>query len=274
MARKAKRLDDRLIEEGLCATLREAQAMIMTGKIFVDGNLVTKPGAMVHNDSSVTSKATLSRFATRGGYKLEKALKAFSVSVADRVALDAGAAGGGFTDCLLQHGAKRVYAVDVGFGQMKGRLAADPRVINLERMNISDLSPAILDMPMDLCTMDLSYLTLVQAVPIVRGLFTKPHEIICLIKPLYEGLSPESKADPIALHGVLVKLFQDLAVSGNGPSDVTSSRILGTRESVEFLCVIRADSPPGGPDLLADKAIAELRANPPVSFEEAVEQRS
>lgn len=265
--RKQKgRLDELLLSLGYFDDLKQAQAGVMAGKVVVDGALCTKPGTQVRHDARVAVRGVHLRYASRGGYKLEKALAVFPVSVKDKVVLDAGAASGGFTDCLLQHGAKLVYAVDVGYGQLKGRLAADPRVVNWERTNISDVEVEDLNPPVELCVADLSYLSLLKAVPILKSLLKGPYELICLVKPLFEGLAQEQKAEPAAIREVLVKLFQELRRQGVAVLDVTVSPILGSRESVEFLILLRNEERELDAEALVDKALRSFEAEPPAAI--------
>src|SRR5712691_4795070 len=135
-----------LAERGIFDSEDEARRWVMAGQVLVDGQCIDKPGMLVPCDVALRVRGR-SRYASRGGYKLEVALDHFAVAVAGRVALDSGASAGGFTDCLLQQGATLVYAVEVGYGQLMGRLRADPRVRNLERTNLSDLNPITLDPP-------------------------------------------------------------------------------------------------------------------------------
>lgn len=266
--KQKSRLDELLLHLGYFDELKEAQAQIMLGHVSVGGVVCTKPGMQVKANAQVAVRGLQLRYASRGGYKLEKALAVFPVTAEGKVVLDAGAASGGFTDCLLQHGARLVYAVDVGYGQLRGRLAADPRVVNRERTNISDVRLEDLDPPIDLCVADLSYLSLVKAVPILRALFRGPYEIICLVKPLFEGLAQDQKAEPEAIRKVLVRLFQSLQEQGAMVLDVTSSPILGSRESVEFLILLRqeeGDTPDANE--LADKAIRLLETEPPEAID-------
>jgi 23S rRNA (cytidine1920-2'-O)/16S rRNA (cytidine1409-2'-O)-methyltransferase len=257
------RLDEQLVEQGICHSLKEAQAATMAGRVVVNGVRAWKPGLPVRQDATVAVWKSPLRFASRGGYKLEKALRDFGVSVTNRVVLDAGAASGGFTDCLLQHGASMVYAVDVGFGQMKSSLAQDPRVVNWERVNISDLTLGRFEAPLDLCVVDLSYLSLARAVPILRSLFCQPYEMICLIKPLFEGLNSDEKTNLERIQGVLEHLFETLHDQGHQVADVTTSPILGTRESIEFLILVHPAGPLNSPSTLAKRAIEHAIKDPP-----------
>lgn len=205
-----------LVERGLFENLDEARRWIMTGKVLVNDRRLDKPGMPVPHDATVHILGR-SRYASRAGNKLETALEFFAVEVAGCVALDCGASTGGFTDCLLQHGAAQVYAVEVGYGQLIGRLRADPRVINLERTNLSDLNSTMLHPPPTLITLDLSYLSLTKALPVAKALLDPEGQILALVKPLFEVASSASRRtgridDP----ALLVAALQQVIAAGTG----------------------------------------------------------
>src|SRR6266566_2994417 len=200
-----------LAERGIFDSEDEARRWVMSGKVLANGQRIDKPGMLVPGDAVLNVQGRR-RYASRGGYKLEAALAHFHVAAAGRAALDSGASTGGFTDCLLQHGAALVYAVEVGYGQLVGRLRADPRVRNLEHTNLSDLAPAVLDPPPTLITLDLSYLSLTKALPVATTLLASEGQVLTLVKPLFEVESSEARRsghvdDPAliveALHQVL-----------------------------------------------------------------------
>ncbi|HWL86841.1 MAG TPA: TlyA family RNA methyltransferase, partial [Polyangiaceae bacterium] len=235
---------------------RMAQAQIMAGQVLVGGVVCTKGGTHVRGDADIRLRGAEGKYASRGGFKLEAALKRFPLSAAGRIALDAGASTGGFTDCLLQHGAARVYAVDVGYGQLRGRLAADGRVVAMEKTNIADLRADTFDPPIDLCVFDLSYLSATKAAPSLESLFLGEVEMIGLIKPLYEGVAQEDMVRPDALREALVRVVTTLPSFGLSVTGVILSPIHGGRGSIEFLAHIREGS---AIDItLCDAAIAEL----------------
>lgn len=254
-----RRLDDLIVARGLAQDLREARGLIMAGKVVVAGAVCNKAGTPTKEDAEIHVRGRREKYVSRGGYKLEAALERFAVDVTGLSVLDAGASTGGFTDCLLQHGAARVYAVDVGFGQLRGKLANDPRVVNMEKTNIGDLRPAQLD-PLDLAVGDLSNLTLEKAVPTVAALFAGPPELVFLVKPLFEGVAPEAMADPEELGAGLVRLAERLGEQGFGIVDLAASPIRGSRSSVEFLARIRAEASADLTPLIAS-AVAAI---PPV----------
>jgi 23S rRNA (cytidine1920-2'-O)/16S rRNA (cytidine1409-2'-O)-methyltransferase len=201
-----------LVERGYFASLDEAQRWITAGKILVNEHRLDKPGMLV--PQSVTIRILgKSRYASRAGYKLEAALEHFAVDVVGRITLDCGASTGGFTDCLLQHGAALVYAVDVGHGQLIGRLRIDPRVRNLERTNLSGLTSAMLTPLPTLITLDLSYLSLTKALPVATALLAPDGQILALVKPLFEVESSQARRtghidDPILLVTALQRVIQ------------------------------------------------------------------
>jgi 23S rRNA (cytidine1920-2'-O)/16S rRNA (cytidine1409-2'-O)-methyltransferase len=218
------------VERGLAADRRAAEALALSGRVVVDGVRLDKPGTPVSPTAAAYVRGR-GRYASRGGEKLAAALDAFGIAVRGRVALDAGAATGGFTDCLLQRGAARVFAVDVGFGQLVGRLRADPRVVVLERTNIAELTSAHLGgLRPDLCTLDLSYLSLRQAWGYVLPLLAAPADLLCLVKPLFETERTELRRsgrieDPAVYREVLVALGEAARAQGLARRGVAASPV-------------------------------------------------
>jgi 23S rRNA (cytidine1920-2'-O)/16S rRNA (cytidine1409-2'-O)-methyltransferase len=269
VAKRRTRLDDWLVEQGYFADLRTARGWIMVGKVVVDGKTITAVGLMVGEAAQVHLRGQVLKYASRGGYKLATALERFGVEAAGKVALDAGASTGGFTDCLLQAGAARVYAVDVGHGQFRASLAADQRVRAMERTNISDVRIADLDPPIQMAVADLSYLTLSVALGEIRALFLDPgaFEIIALIKPLYEGLRQEDVTNLAAIEPVLRSLFKRLSAQDIHIQAACVSPLLGGRGAIEFLGRFRSE--PGlTPEAAAQAAIADAGTTPPVPLAE------
>lgn len=204
-----------LVERGFFEQIDEARRWIMAGKVLVNDQLLDKPGMPVPRGAQVRVRGR-TRYASRGGYKLEAALAHFAIKVAGRVALDCGACTGGFTDCLLQHGAALVYAVEVGHGQLIERLRADTRVRNMERTNLSDLTSAMLDPTPTLITLDLSYLSLTRALPIVAPLLAPEGDILALVKPLFEVESSEARrSGHIKEPTLLVEALQRVLEAGS-----------------------------------------------------------
>jgi 23S rRNA (cytidine1920-2'-O)/16S rRNA (cytidine1409-2'-O)-methyltransferase len=237
------RLDLLMVEKGLVASRQRAQAMIMAGNVLVNSQLVEKSGHLVSEGSEITLKGEVLPYVSRGGLKLEKALESFEVSVQGLICLDVGASTGGFTDCLLQHGAARVYAVDVGYGQLAWQLRQDSRVIPIERMNIRNMPLNMLPEPVDLVTIDVSFISLKIVVPAVMKFIRKPARIIALIKPQFEvGKGKVGKGgvvrDPLQHESVIDELNRFFKDSGWACLPVVPSPILGPRGNREFLILL------------------------------------
>jgi 23S rRNA (cytidine1920-2'-O)/16S rRNA (cytidine1409-2'-O)-methyltransferase len=234
------RLDLLLIERGLVQSRERAQALILAGEVWVDGKKISKAGTQVPVDAAIEITGRDSPYVSRGGVKLEAALRAFNIDVSGLACLDVGASTGGFTDCLLKHGAKHVTAVDVGYGQFDWTLRSDPRVEVIERTNIRHLDAAALPYPVDLAVIDVSFISLKIVVPVVSRLIRQPGQIICLVKPQFEvgkGLVGKGGVvrDP-ALHQAVI---QDLTAAFEGFKlrilGVIPSPILGPKGNREFL---------------------------------------
>lgn len=246
--RRAKaRLDVLLVEQGLAESRERARALILAGRVQVEGRRADKPGTPVAADARVEVEAPLP-FVSRGGVKLRAALEAFGVRPAGRVALDVGASTGGFTDCLLQAGAARVYAVDVGFGQLDRRLRNDPRVVPLERTNIRHLTRDALTPAPDLGTIDASFISLTLILPVVAGLLDPPGEVVALVKPQFEaGRKAVGKGgvvrDPAVHRRVLDVTVAAMQAAGFGVQAVLRSPLRGPKGNVEFLMWGRQGQP-------------------------------
>jgi 23S rRNA (cytidine1920-2'-O)/16S rRNA (cytidine1409-2'-O)-methyltransferase len=236
------RLDELLVARGLLPDLPTARSFVLARKVKVDDRYVTTPGTRLRDAAELSIVGETARYASRGGMKLEAALERFEVDVVDACALDAGASTGGFTDCLLQRGASRVFAVDAGFGQLRGRLAADPRVVSLERTNIADLERERFEPPLGLAVLDLSYLSLTVALPIVSALFVTPARIVCLLKPLFEGLRPEDARRIERMGEPLARVRQAARDTGLEVANAMASPILGSHGTLEFLLDLRAEA--------------------------------
>jgi 23S rRNA (cytidine1920-2'-O)/16S rRNA (cytidine1409-2'-O)-methyltransferase len=183
-----ERLDKLVVDLGLCASRAQAQALIMDGKVRVNGEPVTKPGTLFTPEKAQIEVAGLQPYVSRGGLKLEKALDSFQIQPKDRTCMDVGAATGGFTDCLLQRGARKVIAVDVGHGQLDWKLRTDERVQVLEKTNIRDLKPEQFESLPTLGVVDTSFISLKKVLPPLAELLTTDAEIIALLKPQFEYL--------------------------------------------------------------------------------------
>jgi 23S rRNA (cytidine1920-2'-O)/16S rRNA (cytidine1409-2'-O)-methyltransferase len=229
-------VDDLLVARGLAASRDEAARMVMAGEVSIVGRRIDKPGERVANDVELKVRQS-GRHVSRGGGKLEAALDALGVSVAGRVALDAGCSTGGFTDCLLQRGAIKVYAVDVGYGQLAWSLRTDPRVVVYERTNVRSLDPEGLVPPPDLVVADLSFTSLVGVLPALLRLGAEAAELLVLVKPQFElarqqapgGVVVDAELRREAVDRVAAAAVElGLAVRGRAESSVPGAR--GNRE--------------------------------------------
>ena len=233
-------LIDRLLAEGWFDTADEAQPWIIAGKILVDNQRASSGKIKIRADSDIRIKEYYKKkYVNKGGIKLQKALAEFGVDARNRIALDCGAAAGGFTDCLLQHGAKLVYAVDAGHGELAAKLINNEKVRNLERTNISDESLTRLSPKPDLITLDLSYLSLRKAVPVCGGIIAPQGEIVALIKPIVEtGENELKRSGDInrreAIADVLTGLCAFFPSCGFTPAGLTYSPIRGNGGALEY----------------------------------------
>jgi len=238
------RLDKALVEKGLCKSRERARALIMEGKVLVNGHPVTKPGSFVKEEDSIELKAEDIPYVSRGGLKLEGALKQFNISVAGKTCMDIGASTGGFTDCLLKHGAKRVYAVDVGYGQLDWSLRNDPRVVVIERTNIRHMERDRVPEEVDIITIDVSFISLTKVIPKALEFLKADGEIIALVKPQFE-LTPQEveKGGVIKTESKRLKAInkiKDYAESiGLLVLGITESPIKGSRGNVEYFIYLK-----------------------------------
>ncbi len=251
-------LIQKLLENGLFTSRRDAEAYLMAGDIQVDGVRVTRN---VRVPDSAVITVVSAPYSGKGGLKLEHAIAAFGIDVSGRVCVDAGASTGGFTDCLLQHGAGMVYAVDVGFGQLTGALRQDARVKNLERTNISDPVLLELDPVPTLGTVDVSYLSLKKAVPYFREIMRHRGELICLVKPLFEIDDPEARRSGIVPDEAYRPVLQDLVGFFSCPgircAGITHSPVTGNRNTREFFMHLILDDDLNEEPLCLDDQILE-----------------
>lgn len=234
------RLDKLLLEKGLASSRERAQALIMEGKVVVNSMPATKAGSMFGPDINIELKGADMPYVSRGGLKLEAALNHFGVALEGKIALDAGASTGGFTDCMLQRGAEKVYCVDVGYGQLAWKLRQDPRVVLIERTNIRYIENDKLPEPIDIAVIDVSFISLTLVVPKTLEFLKDSGEIIALIKPQFEvgkgevdkggivrdELKRQSAVEKIRMH------FESLGLQNIG---IIQSPILGQKGNAEYL---------------------------------------
>lgn len=236
---KRERLDLLLVQRELVTSREEGRRRILAAEVLVNERPLTKAGALVDQTAAIRLK-TVSPYVSRGGFKLEKALRQFQIDVKDKVALDVGASTGGFTHCLILHGARRVYSVDCGYGQLDWKLRNDPRVLVLERTNIRYLEASNLPSRADLATIDVSFISLRLVLPKVKSLLRRSGEIIALIKPQFEvGRGKVGKGGVVRSGVEHVRVIDEIKLAavalGFAIQDVTESPLLGPKGNKEFL---------------------------------------
>ena len=237
---KKIRLDQLVFDKGLAESRERAKAYIMAGSVYVNGQKETKPGTSVAEDAAVEMRGETLPYVSRGGWKLEKALRDFGVDVTGLVCSDSGASTGGFTDCLLQQGASKVFAIDVGYGQLAWKIRNDPRVVVMERTNIRYVTLEDLGEPLDLSVIDVSFISLGLVLPVVKTLLKPTGQVLCLIKPQFEaGKDKVGKKgvvrDP-AVHEEVLQNFISLAKSLDFTiRNLTFSPVKGPEGNIEFL---------------------------------------
>jgi 23S rRNA (cytidine1920-2'-O)/16S rRNA (cytidine1409-2'-O)-methyltransferase len=238
------RLDQLVVERGLAPSRERARAMILAGHVLVAGKPVTKAGTAVDAESAVELLAPDHPYVGRGGVKLAHALDTFAIAVSGRECLDIGASTGGFTDVLLQRGAARVVALDVGHGQIDWTLRNDPRVVVIEGFNARHLTPADLPSPVDLVVIDVSFISLRQIFPVLPPLLRPAADLVALVKPQFEAGRAEVRKGIIHDTAVHERVVQEVSAAaaaiGLKPAGSTPSPITGQKGNVEFLLYLRA----------------------------------
>jgi 23S rRNA (cytidine1920-2'-O)/16S rRNA (cytidine1409-2'-O)-methyltransferase len=237
------RLDQLVLDKGLAPSRERAKAVVLAGLVSVDGKVVTKAGTLVDSGADVTLEAPDHPYVGRGGLKLAHALDTFGIAVEGREALDIGASTGGFTDVLLQRGAARVVALDVGHGQLDWRLRNDPRVVVIEHFNARHLTLADLPGPMDVVVIDVSFISLRQILPAVATVLRDGADVVALVKPQFEAGRDEVRKgiirDPAVHDRVLAEVTAAGAEVGLTRVGSTPSPITGQKGNVEFLLLLR-----------------------------------
>ncbi len=235
-----KRLDVLLVEKGLIESRQKAQALIMAGQVYVKGQKVDKAGAPTDPEAPLEVRGEGLRYVSRGGLKLEKAMALWPISLENAVCGDIGASTGGFTDCMLQNGASKVYAVDVGYGQLAWKLRSDPRVVCLERTNARYITGEQIPDPLDFASVDVSFISLNLILPALRGVMKPSAQAVCLIKPQFEaGREKVGKKGVVRdreVHLEVLEHFLDHAkAAGFGVLGLTFSPIRGPEGNIEYL---------------------------------------
>ena len=238
-----ERVDKLLVERGLVDTRERAQRLVMAGLVTSGDVVIDKPGTRVDRELPLAVKGDEHPFVSRGGAKLDATLAALGLEVTDAVALDVGASTGGFTDCLLQRGARRVYAVDVGYGQLAWKLRGDPRVVSMERTNVRALTAERFPEPLDIATVDASFISLRLVLPVVAAVLGPGRRVVALVKPQFEvGKGRVGKGGVVRaaeLHAEVLADLQNFATaSGLRVDAVLTSPLLGPAGNREFFLVL------------------------------------
>ena len=244
-----KRLDILVYEKGLAESREKAKALIMAGIIYADNQKADKPGTVYPEDVKLELRGNKLRYVSRGGLKLEKAVNSFSLDLKDKITMDIGASTGGFTDCMLQNGAKKVYSVDVGYGQLDWKLRNDERVVNLERTNIRYITPEIVPDKLDFFSVDVCFISLVLVLPAVRPFLKDKAQAVCLIKPQFEaGKGKVGKNGVVRdkqIHiEVIQKIYDFCLNNGFSVLDMDYSPIKGPEGNIEYLLYIEKSDEP------------------------------
>ena len=240
-AMKKIRLAQLVFARGFSESRERAKTTVMSGLVFVNGQRADKPGMQVSPDAQIEVRGEALPFVSRGGYKLDKALKVFSIDPKGKICIDCGASTGGFTDVLLQHGAARVYAVDVGYGQLAWKLRTDERVVNLERTNLRYVTSEQIPELLDLAVMDVSFISVRLVLPAVKAILKEGADIVCLIKPQFEaGREEVGKKGVVrdeAVHREVVQGILDFAPTiGLSVRGLDYSPIKGPEGNIEYIC--------------------------------------
>ena len=235
-----ERLDILLVQKGFYQSREKAKAAIMAGVVYVDGQRSDKAGKLIDTESDIFVKENLCPYVSRGGLKLEKAMKSFSLDLDGAICMDIGASTGGFTDCMLQNGAVKVYAIDVGYGQLDWKLRNDARVINMEKCNVRYLDKKLIKEPVDFISIDVSFISLKLIFPVAAEVLADKGRIVCLVKPQFEaGREQVGKKgivrDKNVHREVIEKVIGYAKDWGFYPHGLTFSPVTGAKGNIEYL---------------------------------------
>ncbi len=243
------RLDVAVFERGLAPTREKAKALIMAGSVYLNGSKALKGGANVTSEDKIEVRGAVNPYVSRGGLKLEKAMKSFGLKLDGCVCMDIGASTGGFTDCMLQNGAVKVYSIDVGYGQLAWKLRTDERVVNLERTNFRYVTREQVPDEIDFASVDVSFISLKKILPVMRELLRNEGEAVCLIKPQFEaGRENIGKKGVVRDRKVHSDVIEDISLfalsSGFDLIDIDFSPIKGPEGNIEYLMYLRKSDAP------------------------------
>ncbi len=241
-----ERLDVLLVSRGLAESREKAKAIIMSGNVYVDGQKEDKAGTSFNDKVNIEVRGNTLKYVSRGGLKLEKAMANFDVTLEGKICMDVGSSTGGFTDCMLQNGAVRVYAVDVGHGQLAWKLRNDERVVCMEKTNIRYVTPDDIPDKIQFSSIDVSFISLTKVLPAVRELLTQDGEIVCLIKPQFEAgrekVGKKGVVRELSTHVEVVEMIVDYArANGFRTLHLSYSPIKGPEGNIEYLLHITKD---------------------------------
>lgn len=238
------RLDVALVEQGLTESRERAKSLISTGLVFVNGQQELKSNKLVDENTVIEIKGTGNKYVSRGGLKLEKAMDEFIIDIHGAVCADIGAATGGFTDCMLQNGASKVYAIDVGYGQLAWKLRCDDRVINLERTNVRYIDSSLVQDELDFISIDVSFISLTLVLPVAYELLKQNGTLVCLIKPQFEAgkgqVGKKGVVRDATIHAEVINKIVDFVCEHNfDVMGLTFSPIKGPEGNIEYLLYIK-----------------------------------
>lgn len=257
-----KRLDVALFERGFSESREKAKALIMAGQVFVNDRKVTKSGETVKEGDCLEVRGDKLPFVSRGGLKLQKAVEQFSLDLSGCVCMDIGASTGGFSDCMLQHGAAKVYAIDVGYGQLAWKLRADERVVNLERTNFRYVTREQIPEEIDFASVDVSFISLRLIAPVMRGLLREGAKAVCLIKPQFEaGKDKVGKKGVVREQSVHVEVVEGIVAflleTGFSVLALDYSPVKGPQGNIEYLVLVqKTDNPQNGLEVTGEEIVA------------------
>lgn len=246
MGKQKERIDVLMVKKGLTESRERAKKLIMAGIVYIDTERIDKPGTKVEINSNVVVKGNPLPYVSRGGLKLEKALKVFELSVEGKKAVDIGASTGGFTDCMLQNGAKKVYAIDVGYGQLAWKLRNDKRVVPIERTNIRNVALETIGEYVDFATIDVSFISLKLVLPVAKELLTENADIVALIKPQFEaGREKVGKKGVVRDNNVHKEVLTEILNFCNSINlfvhNISYSPIKGSEGNIEYLAHLKKE---------------------------------
>lgn len=244
-----KRLDAAVFEQGFCDSREKAKTLIMAGVVYVNNQKADKPGMQIKDEDSIEVRSNPLKYVSRGGLKLEKAMSSFDIKLDGLVCADIGASTGGFTDCMLQNGAKKVYSIDVGYGQLAWKLRTDPRVVNMERTNFRYVTKEQLPDELSFASVDVSFISLSLIVPVMRTLMRNDAYAVCLIKPQFEaGRDKIGKKGVVRDKSVHIEVVDNIIGmmlnNGFSVSGLDYSPVKGPEGNIEYLILVQKSDQP------------------------------